>query len=176
MDTTEFQKGQRRVEAGMQGVKASALSISAAILGVYGTVGTAVVKTAGQVDQLNLALSNSRTGSQWAMNLQSSFKLVGGEAADALKLIENVEIGLNNLKKGDAGWIEGLAMAGVDVNGINAQTTPEQAFGLIADQIKAMDTQHRELAQRALGTTPAGTGCCRVDRLHWTHNWHTHKA
>lgn len=156
-DLTDFKKGQREIESGMQGVKTTALSVSAAILGVYGAVGTAVVKTAGQVDQLNTSMSNMRTGTGYAFNLGNAFKLLGGEAGDALKLIENVEVGLNNLKKGDASWIEGLALSGIDVSGINAQSNPEAVMGILADQIKGMDAQRRELAQRALGTTPAGT-------------------
>ena len=156
-DMSKFDAGTRDIERGMQGVKTSALSVSAAILGVYGTVGATVVRTAGQVDQLNTSMLNMRTGATYAFNLGNAFKVAGGEIGDALKLIENVEVGLNNLKKGDASWIEGLALSGIDVSGINAQSNPEAVMGILADQFKGMDAQRRELAQRALGTTPAAT-------------------
>src|SRR6476646_10434779 len=91
MDTSGFDKGSKEVERGMQGIKTTALGISAAILGVFAGVASAAVSTAQHVDQLSLATQNLNTNKQFVSDLGGGMKLMGGDAADALKEVRGIE-------------------------------------------------------------------------------------
>lgn len=155
MDTTDYDKGVRDVERGMQGIKVTVLGISAALLGVFAGVATATVNTAHRVDQLTLATQNLNTSKQFVYDLGGAMKLMGGDAANALTEVRNIEEALTNLTVGDIGPLKDLAKAGVDISGIREAKTASEVMSLLADQVPSMTNPQKQLTQQALGLSDA---------------------
>lgn len=154
-DVTEFDKGTRNIERSLSGVKVSTLAASAAILGVFGAVAGAAISTAHQVDQLALATQNFNTGKQFVSNLGGALKLMGGDAAAALKEVTSIESVLSHLTVGDIGPLQELATAGVDISKLKDAKTAEGFLSLLADQVPTMTNPQKQLTQQSLGLSDA---------------------
>lgn len=155
-DTRKLEEGEKRVMSGLQGVKSGALGISAAIVGAFGAAGASIVATARNVDQLALSTQNLRTSQNQVYNFGNAIRLMGGsadEAVDALKRFEQIQ---NDLRiKGQAGPVNELAMAGIDVSALYGTQTGEEFAQALAGMLPSLDEGQRSVVQESLGLSDA---------------------
>jgi len=154
--TDDFDRGTRHIESSMQGVRVSALGISAAILGVFGGLATAAIATANRVDSLALATQNLNTNKQFVSNLGGAMKLMGGDAADALTEVKSIEETLANFRlKGELGAIGELPFAGVQLNDLAKSQSASEFLSKLAEQIPTLTNPQKQVVQQSLGLSDA---------------------
>lgn len=154
--TDDFDRGTRHIESSMQGVKVSALGISAALLGVFAGVASAAINTAHQVDQLSLATQNLNTNKQFVYNLGGAMKLLGGDAANALTEVQAIEETLANFRlKGELGAIGELPFASVQLTDLAQSQSASEFLSKLAEQIPNLDNPQKQVVQQSLGLSDA---------------------
>lgn len=151
-DTKALEAGDKKINASLNGIKSSALGISAALVGAFGAGASAIVGVADRVDKLAMSTQNLRTSQAAVYNYGNAIKLMGGDAADAVDTLQRFEEIQNNLRlKGDAGPIGDLATAGIDVSSLYATKTGEEFMRALADMIPRLDEGQRAQVQSSLG-------------------------
>lgn len=151
-DTKGLEAGDKKINASLNGIKSGALGISAALVGAFGTAAGAIVGVADRVDRLALSTQNLRTSMNTVYGFGSAVKLMGGEASEALDALAGFEEIQNNLRlKGEAGPINDLAMAGLDVSSLYATGTGEEFMRALAEMIPNLDEGQRSIVQGSLG-------------------------
>jgi hypothetical protein len=154
--TDDFDRGTKHIESSLNGVKATTLGISAAILGVFGGVATAAINTANRVDSLALATQNLNTNKQFVSNLGGAMKLMGGDAADALTEVKSIEETLANFKlKGELGAIGELPFAGVQLDDLAKSQSASEFMSKLAEQIPKLTNPQKQVVQQSLGLSDA---------------------
>lgn len=151
-DTKALEAGDKKINASLNGIKSSALGISAALVGAFGAGASAIVGVADRVDKLAMSTQNLRTSQAAVYNYGNAIKLMGGDAADAVDTLQRFEEIQNNLRlKGDAGPIGDLATAGIDVSSLYATKTGEEFMRALAEMIPRLDEGQRAQVQSSLG-------------------------
>lgn len=151
-DTKALEEGDKKINASLNGIKSSALGISAALVGAFGAGASAIVGVAGRVDKLAMSTQNLRTSQAAVYNYGNALKLMGGDAADAVETLAHFEEIQNNLRlKGDAGPINDLATAGIDVSSLYKTGTGEEFMRALAAMIPKLDEGQRAQVQNSLG-------------------------
>lgn len=155
-DTSKLDSGMKDVNSKMDGVKGSALKVSAALVGAFGTAAASVVKTASDVDKLALKTGNMRTSMQHVYNYGNALKRMGGDADDAKSSIANIETLLNGIQfKGDLGGLSDMAVAGIDILDLSRATSAEQFQAQLSRQIPGMTKEQRGVTQKSLSLSDA---------------------
>lgn len=155
-DTKALEAGDKKINASLNGIKSGALGISAALVGAFGTAAASIVGVANNVDKLAMSTQNLRTSQAAVYNYGNAIKLMGGDAADAVETLKRFEEIQNNLRlKGDAGPINDLAMAGIDVSSLYATNTGEEFMRSLASMIPNLDEGQRAVVQDSLGLSDA---------------------
>lgn len=151
-DTRGLDEGDKKINASLNGIKSGALGISAALIGAFGTAAGAIVGVAGRVDKLAMSTQNLRTSMNTVYSFGNAVKLMGGEASEALDALKGFEEIQNNLRlKGDAGPINDLAMAGIDVSSLYQTNTGEEFMRALSGMIPNLDEGQRSVVQGSLG-------------------------
>lgn len=151
-DTKALEVGDRKINASLSGIKSNALSISAALVGAFGAGAASIVGVADRVDKLAMSTQNLRTSQAAVYNYGNAIKLMGGDAADAVDTLQRFEEIQNNLRlKGDAGPINDLATAGIDVSSLYQTNTGEEFMRALASMIPNLDEGQRAQVQSSLG-------------------------
>jgi len=155
-DTKGLDEGDKKIQSSLQGVKTGALGLSAAFVGAFGLVAASVNNTASRVDQLALQTQNLRTSTNDVYNYGNAIRFMGGEASEALDALSRFEEIQNNLRlKGDAGPIQDLATAGIDVQPLYATSTGEEFLFELARQVPGLDKAQSAQVQSSLGLSDA---------------------
>ncbi|WP_242209181.1 MULTISPECIES: hypothetical protein [unclassified Pseudomonas] len=155
-DTKALEAGDKKINASLNGIKSGALGISAALVGAFGTAAASIVGVANNVDKLAMSTQNLRTSQAAVYNYGNAIKLMGGDAADAVETLKRFEEIQNNLRlKGDAGPINDLAMAGLDVSTLYNTKTGEEFMRALAEMIPRLDEGQRSVVQSSLGLSDA---------------------
>lgn len=155
-DTKGLEAGETKFKSSIGGVKSSALTVSAALIGAFAMAATSVAATASEVDQLNLRTQNMRTSTNAVYNFGSAVKLMGGNASEAVDALTRFEEIQNDLRlKGDAGPVGDLAMAGIDVSSLYATNTGEEFARALAEMLPNLDEGQRAVVQSSLGLSDA---------------------
>jgi hypothetical protein len=151
-DTKALEAGDKKIGASLNGIKSNALGISAALVGAFGAGASAIVGVADRVDKLAMSTQNLRTSQAAVYNYGNALKLMGGDAADAVETLAHFEEIQNNLRlKGDAGPINDLAMAGIDVSSLYQTNTGEEFMRALSGMIPKLDEGQRSVVQSSLG-------------------------
>jgi hypothetical protein len=151
-DTKALDVGDKKINASLNGIKSNALGISASLIGAFGTAAGAIVSAAGRVDKLVLSTQNLRTSMNTVYGFGNAVKLMGGDASEALDALKGFEEIQNNLRlKGEAGPINELATAGIDVSSLYKTQTGEEFMRALADMIPKLDEGQRAQVQSSLG-------------------------
>ncbi|WP_432783728.1 hypothetical protein QZH45_09720 [Pseudomonas corrugata] len=155
-DTKALEAGDKKINASLGNIKSGALGISAALIGAFGTAAGSIAGVAGRVDKLAMSTQNLRTSQAAVYNYGNAIKLMGGDASDAIDTLQRFEEIQNNLRlKGDAGPINDLATAGIDVSSLYATSTGEEFMRALAEMIPRLDEGQRAQVQGSLGLSDA---------------------
>lgn len=151
-DTKALEAGDKKINSSLNGIKSGALGISAALVGAFGASASVIVGVADRVDKLAMSTQNLRTSQAAVYNFGNAVRLMGGDASDALDALKGFEEIQNNLRlKGDAGPINDLAMAGLDVSSLYETKTGEEFMRALAEMIPKLDEGQRSKVQSSLG-------------------------
>lgn len=151
-DTKALEEGDKKINASLGSIKSGALGVSAALVGAFGFAASAVVGVSDRVDKLAMSTQNLRTSMNTVYSFGSAVKLMGGEASDALDTIKGFEEIQNNLRlKGEAGPINDLAMAGIDVSSLYETNTGEEFMRALSGMIPKLNEGQRSVVQSSLG-------------------------
>lgn len=155
-DTKGLEEGEKKFKGSIGGVKSTAVTTSAALIGAFALAATSVAATASEVDQLALRTQNLRTSTQTVYNFGNAIRLMGGDAADAVSALSRFEEIQNNLRlRGNAGPIADLAMAGIDVSSLYQTQTGEEFARALAGMLPGLDEGQRSIVQESLGLSDA---------------------
>jgi len=151
-DTKALEEGDKKINASLGSIKSKTLGVSAALVGAFGFAASAVVGVSDRVDKLAMSTQNLRTSMNTVYSFGSAVKLMGGEASDALDTIKGFEEIQNNLRlKGEAGPINDLAMAGIDVSSLYETNTGEEFMRALSGMIPKLNEGQRSVVQSSLG-------------------------
>lgn len=155
-DTKGLEAGENKFKSSIGGVKSSALTTSAALIGAFALAATSVAATANEVDNLALRTQNMRTATDTVYNFGNAIRLAGGDAAEAVDALQRFEEIQNNLRlRGDAGPVADLAMAGIDVSSLYQTQTGEEFARALSAMLPGLDEGQRALVQESLGLSDA---------------------
>lgn len=155
-DTKGLEAGEEKFKSSIGGVKSSALTTSAALIGAFALAATSVAATASEVDNLNLRTQNMRTATDTVYNFGNAVRLAGGDAAEAVDALTRFEEIQNNLRlRGDAGPVADLALAGIDVSSLYQTQTGEEFARALSAMLPSLDEGQRALVQSSLGLSDA---------------------
>jgi len=163
-DTTQLEKGTRKIESSLDGVKSTALSTGAELLKVFGSIGAAALAVGAgiganaiSIDQLNLKLNKMATSKTDMMGLGTAFKLLGGNAEDAVTELDRIEQMMANFRiKGETGALGQMAFIpdAVSKDILSAKTGMEFYTRLQKVSVGLSKDQQRVL-QESLGLSDA---------------------
>ena len=140
-DTRALEAGDKKIQSSLQGVKSSALGISAALVGAFGAGAGVIVSTANKIDRLAAATQNMRTPLNTIYNFGNAVEAMGGQASEALDTLKRLEEFQNNFKQnGQDGSLDSLAKAGLDVSALVG--TVKHGNGM--DLYRELERQYKE--------------------------------
>lgn len=155
LDTSEFEKGEKRVSQAMEGIKSSTLAIGSALAGAAIGAGLKVDMLAEKSRKLQDQLYRTNTSTTWAQGYGVALTELGGNADDAVGRITGLEQKLAAIKMGDRGWVDSLGPAGFDAGNLAQAKDASDFISRAADQFsRASHTQQVNMAN-VLGLTDA---------------------
>ncbi|MHA6160968.1 hypothetical protein ACX3X6_08700 [Pseudomonas sichuanensis] len=151
-DTKGLEAGEKKISGSLEGLKGRTLQISGALVGAFSAGAASIAATARDVDRLAASTQNLRTSTNAVYNYGNAFKLMGGEASEALDAISRFEEFQNNLRlNGQDGSIDALAKAGIDVFALSSTRTGEEFMRALSDMLPSLDEGQRTQVQSTLG-------------------------
>ncbi|MFL1549764.1 hypothetical protein ACI77I_11760 [Pseudomonas sp. D47] len=140
-DTKGLEAGDKKIQGSLQGVKSSALGMSAALIGAFGVGAAIIVSTSNKIDQLASATQNMRTPVNTVYNFGNAVELMGGQASEAYDALKRLEEFQNNFRlNGNDGALDPLAKAGMDVGAL----TRTVKYGDGMDLYRELERQYKE--------------------------------
>lgn len=153
LDTSDFEKGEKRVKTSMEGIKSSTLAIGSAMASAAIGAGVRVDQLAEKSRKLQDQLYRTNTQTTWAQGYGASLKELGGNADDAVGRITGLEEKLAAIRMGDRGWLDTLAPAGFNTGQLSQAKSAQEFIKMAADQFStASHTQQVNMAN-VLGLT-----------------------
>lgn len=155
LDTSDFEKGEKRVKTSMEGIKSSTLAIGSAMASAAIGAGVRVDQLAEKSRKLQDRLYRTNTQTTWAQGYGSALKELGGNADDAIGRITGLEEKLAAIRMGDTSWTDSLGPAGFNTGQLAQAKSAQEFIKMAADQFaSASHTQQVNMAN-VLGLTDA---------------------
>lgn len=153
LDTSDFEKGEKRVKTSMEGIKSSTLAIGSAMASAAIGAGVRVDQLAEKSRKLQDQLYRTNTQTTWAQGYGSALKELGGNADDAVGRITGLEEKLAAIRTGDTSWTDSLGPAGFNTGQLAQAKSAQEFIKMAADQFaSASHTQQVNMAN-VLGLT-----------------------
>lgn len=111
LDTTDWDKGARKVDTNLDSFRSKAGIAGGAIAAAFAAASLAAIKAGTDADKFVRKMSNLDTSAKYVYSLTSAFERLGGGADDAFNAISRAEEVLRQLRSGDASSIEGATKA-----------------------------------------------------------------
>lgn len=168
LDTEDYDKGAKRVEASLGRMRSVVGITGAAIAGAFAAVGTAALGAGQRVDRLNLEFEKFRTSPQYIYDYGNAIRALGGSADEAAAAINVAESSLASFRQtGQLPGLDDLAMAGVDVNSLTQADTGQDFLRELARQMPSLTKEQQLRVQETLGLSNAVMRSLRggVDQL-----------
>lgn len=156
-DTSELEKGSKKIAESMGAAKSTALMTGAALSAAAVAIGMAIHSNAVEIDKLNLSLNKMSSSRADVLGLGTAFQLLGGNATDAVSEIDRIEQMMANFRvKGETGALGQLAFIpkAVTERILSAKTGMEFYTRLQRESVGLSKDQARVL-QEALGLSDA---------------------
>lgn len=150
-EKSEFDKGTRGIERGMEGVKTTATTTGAAITAAFIGAGLRVNDLAKQATNLDRAMYSSTGATTWAQSFGSAIKQAGGDAEEALSIIKRADQMRDQLSVGQGAWVDELSRIGFDTGDLAQATDSQDLIGRISTQFSHLNDQQQRLAKDSLG-------------------------
>lgn len=155
LDTSDFEKGEKRVKTSMEGIKSSTLAIGSAMASAAIGAGVRVDQLAEKSRKLQDQLYRTNTRTTWVQGYGASLKELGGNADDAVGRITGLEEKLAAIRMGDTSWTDSLGPAGFNTGQLAQAKSAQEFIKMAADQFaSASHTQQVNMAN-VLGLTDA---------------------
>lgn len=155
LDVSEFEKGEKRVQTSMEGIRSSTLAIGSAMASAAIGAGVRVDQLAEKSRKLQDQLYRTNTQTTWAQGYGVALRELGGNADDAVGRITGLEERLAAIRMGDRSFVDTLGPAGFDAGQLSQAKSAQEFITMAADQFsRATHTQQVNMAN-VLGLTDA---------------------
>lgn len=156
LDTTDFEKGEKRVQTSMEGIRSSTLAIGSAMASAAIGAGVRVDQLAEKSRKLQDQLYRTNTQTTWAQGYGVALRELGGNADDAVGRITGLEERLASIQMGQGGgWLDELGRSGFDAGKLGQAKSAQEFITMAADQFaRATHTQQVNMAA-VIGLTDA---------------------
>lgn len=141
LDTKDFDKGAKGVDTSLSGFRSKASLAGGAIAAAFAGASLAAINAGKSSDEFMRKVAKFDTSSRFVYNLGNAFKLLGGDAEDAISTIERAEGVLDALRKGDASALESAGLAQVDVSRLQTSRDGQELLMNLADIMSSPNTQ-----------------------------------
>lgn len=161
-ETTDFDKGEKKVNSGLKFIKTGAGLAGAALAGVGLAIGGAV-SAGNRIDKLALASAKLNTSASFVNNYGNALRLLGGDASESLQAIDAAESALAEFKlKGSFGAFQDPALVGIDVNSLAQAKNGEDFLRQLSAQIPKLNKDQQRLIQDNFGFSDATMASLRL--------------
>lgn len=150
-DTSDFEKGSRRVSTELTGLRSDILQVGATLAGAFGVKALTIdfATTNDQLRQVAESLGVT-TGALYGMDeAAKSFGAREGEMASLLRTLTSMKTRFSEL--GELGAFEELAKLGVDIDKLTSAKDSVSAMLALSDELAKLSTSRRFEAASVLG-------------------------
>ena len=141
LDTKDFDKGSKSVDTSLSGFRSKAQLAGGAIAAAFGAASVAAINAGNRSDEFIRKVAKFDTSSRFIYNLGNAFRLMGGNAEDAITTISKAEGILDALRKGDASALESAGLAQVDVSRLQTSRDGEELLKNLSDILSSPNTK-----------------------------------
>lgn len=170
LDTKDFDKGSRQVDTSLSGFRSKAGLAGSAIAAAFSAAGLAAIHAGNKADKFALSVAKFDTSRRFIYNLGNAFRLMGGDASEAVDAISNAESILDKLKKGDASALEAAGLAQVNVSSLQTAQDGEELLRRLSSMMPDLEKWQKRSLQQTFGLSDAAmrtlqNGTQRFDEL-----------
>lgn len=170
LDTKDFDKGSRQVDTSLSGFRSKAGLAGSAIAAAFSAAGLAAIHAGNKADKFALSVAKFDTSRRFIYNLGNAFRLMGGDASEAVDAISNAESILDKLKKGDASALEAAGLAQVNVSSLQTAQDGEELLRRLSSMMPDLEKWQQRSLQQTFGLSDAAmrtlqNGTQRFDEL-----------
>lgn len=150
-DTSDFEKGSRRVSTGLTGLRSDILQVGATLAGAFGAKALTIdfANTNDELRQVAERLGITTDALYGANEAAKAFGARDGEMTALLSTLTSMKTRFNEL--GELGAFEELAKLGVDIDRLTDAKDSVSAMLVLSDELAKLSTSRRFEAASVLG-------------------------
>ena len=150
-DTSDFEKGSRRVSTGLTGLRSDILQVGATLAGAFGAKALTIdfANTNDELRQVAERLGITTDALYGANEAAKAFGARDGEMTALLSTLTSMKTRFNEL--GELGAFEELAKLGVDIDRLTDAKDSVSAMLALSDELARLSTSRRFEAASVLG-------------------------
>lgn len=155
LDTTDWDKGARKVDTNLSSFRSKAGIAGGAIAAAFSAASIAAIKAGDNADKFALKVAKFDTSRRFIYNLGNAFKMMGGNAEEAVSAIASAEGVLDQLRKGDASALTAAGLAQVDVSKLQQSATGEEFLMNLSELLPGLQKWQQRSLQETFGLSDA---------------------
>lgn len=155
LDTTDWDKGARKVDTNLSSFRSKAGIAGGAIAAAFSAASIAAIKAGDNADKFALKVAKFDTSRRFIYNLGNAFKMMGGNAEEAVSAIASAEGVLDQLRKGDASALTAAGLAQVDVSKLQQSATGEEFLMNLSELMPNLQKWQQRSLQETFGLSDA---------------------
>lgn len=152
MDHSQFDKGMRDTERNLESLKTTVNTVSAGITAAFIGAGLKVDDLAKKTYDLNSSVYRLSAGSVYTMKLGGAFSALGGDAGEALNIMQKMDGALDDLRvRGQSGLFDQLSLAGMDTTDLSQATDGPDLLRRFVEQFSHLTDAQKRVAAETVG-------------------------
>lgn len=155
LDTTDWDKGARKVDTNLSSFRSKASLAGGALAAAFSAASLAAIKAGDNADKFALKVAKFDTSRRFIYNLGNAFKMMGGNAEEAVSAIASAEGVLDQLRKGDASALTAAGLAQVDVSKLQQSATGEEFLMNLSELMPNLQKWQQRSLQETFGLSDA---------------------
>lgn len=155
LDTTDWDKGARKVDTNLSSFRSKASIAGGALAAAFSAASLAAIRAGDNADKFALKVAKFDTSRRFIYNLGNAFKMMGGNAEEAVSAIASAEGVLDQLRKGDASALTAAGLAQVDVSKLQQSATGEEFLMNLSELMPNLQKWQQRSLQETFGLSDA---------------------
>lgn len=155
LDTTDWDKGARKVDTNLSSFRSKASLAGGALAAAFSAASLAAIRAGDNADKFALKVAKFDTSRRFIYNLGNAFKMMGGNAEEAVSAIASAEGVLDQLRKGDASALTAAGLAQVDVSKLQQSATGEEFLMNLSELLPGLQKWQQRSLQETFGLSDA---------------------
>lgn len=151
-DTSGLTKSMRDTERELESLKSTVNTIGASMAAAFVGAGLKVDDLAKKTYDLNSSVYRLSAGSVYTMKLGGAFSALGGDAGEALTIMQKMDGALDDLRvRGQSGLFDQLSLAGMDTNDLSQATDGQDLLHRFVEQFSHLTDAQKRVAAETVG-------------------------